>query len=271
MPRTRTASPPPRVDPERALRIALRLARAAGRAALKHFCKAGLRIERKPDDSPVSAADKAADAVLRRGLRRAFPGHAVVSEESPPDRGDGRHVWILDPVDGTLQFIRGLPHWSVLAALEIDGEVEVGVMDFPALRSTLWARRGGGAFENGKPVRVSGRTWDEAWVLHGQAGRFFRSRAARALRALSDSAWVCSGGFQVPIWAALARGQIEGFCEIGAEVWDRAAPSVIIEEAGGVFTNLQGRRTHRGPGAIVATPGVHRRMLLALRGGSKRP
>lgn len=269
--RSTPTAAPARVDLDHALDVALRVTREAGRIALRHFRDPALAIERKGDDSPVSAADRAADAAIRRGLARAFPGHGIVTEEGAPIAGDGRHAWIVDPVDGTLSFIRGAPLWSVLVGLEIDGRVELGVMALPALRTTLWAARGRGAWENGRRLHVSERRWRDAWIVHGQSARFFRTGKGRAFRDLGRSAWVFTGSFHSPVWAAVARGQIEGFCEIGAEVWDRAAPSVIVEEAGGVFTNLRGERTHRGPGAIAAAPAAHRRILAALRPRSPRP
>ncbi len=259
------SSRPGKVDTARALEVALRVARAAGRAALARFRDPGLRISTKPDDSPVSEADEAADAVVRRMLRRAFPTHAIVTEENEPVAGDGRHAWIVDPVDGTMSFVRGMTSWCVLVALEIDGVVEVGVMHAPALRCTRWARRGHGAFENGRRIRVSRRDWADAWVLHGQMARFASVGRARGLRAIGDRCHVLSGGFSTLVYAGVACGDVEGFVETGSEVWDRAAPSVIIREAGGRFANLHGEETHRGPGVICSNGLLQRGLVAALR------
>ena len=152
---------------DRFLPVALRAAHAAGRAALRHFRDPRLRIRLKGDGSPVSEADLASDAALLGEISRAFPRHGVLSEESGRSEGDGRHLWIADPVDGTKSFVRGLPYWTVLLALEVDGRLEASVVHAPALGLTFWARRGAGAFENGRRLRVSRRGISEAWALHG--------------------------------------------------------------------------------------------------------
>ena len=254
------------ISPATLLPVALRAARAAGREAMRRFRWKSLRVKTKGDGSPVSEADRAADAALRRVLRRAFPTHGILSEEDGTLPGDGRHLWIADPIDGTQSFIRGIPYWAVLLALEVDGRLEVGVIHAPATRTTLWARRGHGAFENGKRLRVSRRLLEGAWITHGWTGDFFRHRLEKGLSRLSGRAKLVTGAFDALAYAAVARGQVEAFVEApGPKVWDHAAPRLIVEEAGGRFTNLEGEPSHRGPGSIASNGRIHAMVAGAFR------
>ncbi len=249
-----------------ALSVALRAARAAGREAMRRFRRKGLRVETKADCTPVSEADQAADRAIRRILGRAFPSHGLLTEESGLRKGDDRHLWIADPIDGTQSFIRGVPYWAVLLALEVDGRLEVSVIHAPAQGTTLWARRGKGAFENGKRLRVSPRPLKTAWITHGWTGDFFNHRIERGLGRLADRARLVTGAFDALAYAAVARGQVEAFVEApGPKVWDHAAPRLIVEEAGGRFTNLKGEPTHRGPGSIASNGRIHSALVRAFR------
>jgi histidinol-phosphatase len=233
---------------------------------MRRFRRKGLRVETKEDGSPVSEADLAADRAIRAILGRAFPAHGLLTEESGLSRGDGRHLWIADPVDGTQSFIRGLPCWAVLLALEVDGRLEVSVIHAPAQGTTLWARRGKGAFENGQPLRVSGRPLKAAWITHGWTGDFFSHRLEKGLARLAGRAKLVTGAFDALAFAAVARGQVEAFIEgPGPKVWDHAAPRLIVEEAGGRFTNLAGTPGHRGPGSIASNGRIHAALAGAFR------
>ena len=254
------------MNPTLALQTALRAARLAGKAALKHFGDPRLKVQRKDDGSPVSAADKAADAVLRREIRRAFPRHGMLSEESGFDPGDGLHRWIADPVDGTRAFVRGIPSWTVLLTLEVEGGLWVAGAHALALPNSLWAERGRGAFENGRRLRVSRRAWKDSWVTHGPLTVFAEGGAAKGLLRLERRAAFLAGSVDAMGYASVARGEVEAFVEgPGPEVWDLAAPRLIVEEAGGRFTNLRGEATHLGPGAIASNRGLHTGILQAFR------
>lgn len=248
------------------LPIALRATRAAGLEAMRRFRRKGLKVETKSDGSPVSEADLAADRAIRSILGRAFPAHGLLTEESGLSKGDGRHLWIADPIDGTQSFIRGVPTWAVLLALEVDGRLEVSVIHAPAQGTTLWACRGKGAFENGRRLRVSRRPLKEAWITHGWTGEFFSHRLEQGLARLTDRAKLVTGACDAPAYAAVARGQVEAFIEApGPKVWDHAAPRLIVEEAGGRFTNLAGTPSHRGPGSIASNALVYPALASAFR------
>ena len=255
-----------RPSPDRILNVALHAARLAGKAALRHFRDPRLKVRRKGDGSPVSIADQAADAILHREIRRAFPGHGILTEESGLAPGDGRHLWIADPVDGTQQFVRGFPYWTVLLALEIDGTLEVGVIHAPVQGLTTWARRGHGAFENGRRIRVSRRPWKEAWIAHGWTADFFAHGLQGGLGRVARRARMVTGASDALAYAAVAKGQIEAFVEApGPKVWDHAAPRLIVEEAGGRFSNLAGKPTHRGSGSIASNGILHPALVSAFK------
>lgn len=240
------------------LAVALRAVRTAGREAMRHFRRARLKVKTKADGSPVSEADLASDRAIRTILGKAFPAHGLLTEESGLSKGDGRHLWIADPIDGTQSFIRGVPCWTVLLALEVDGRLEVSVIYAPAQGTTLWARRGKGAFENGKRLRVSRRPLTKAWITHGWTGDFFSHRMEKGLARLTGRARLVTGNCDALAYAAVARGQVEAFIEApGPKAWDHAAPRLIVEEAGGRFTDLAGTPSHRGPGSIASNGRIH--------------
>lgn len=250
---------------DRVLQVALRAARAAGRVALARFRRARLKVDTKKDGTPVSEADRAADRALRREILRAFPTHGILSEESEQTKGDGRHLWIVDPIDGTAQFLRGFPYWAVLVALEVEGRLETGVIHAPAQGVTYWARRGKGAYANGRRLRVSRRSWRQAWMVHGWLTEIESQGLFPGLGRLCRKAWLVTGASDALGYAAVAEGRTEAFVEAaGPAVWDLAAPRIIVEEAGGRFTNLKGEPSHRGPGAVASNGSLHAGILSAL-------
>lgn len=232
--------------------FALDLAVAAGRITLGYF-QSGLDVDLKADGSPVTRADREAEQYLRRRLAERFPADGVVGEEYGVERPDAPRRWILDPIDGTKSFARGVPLYGVMLALEVEGVAEVGVIHFPALNETVWATRGDACWWNGRRARVS--TVDSlarAVVLssdmfgmekagHGDAFRRVARRCAYA-RTWGD----CYGH------ALVATGRAEAIFDPKLALWDAAPLLPIIEMAGGSFTTLDGRATHQG-GDGVAT------------------
>jgi histidinol-phosphatase len=204
------------------LAFALSLADDADAISLARFRAADLHVETKPDLTPVSEADRAVETALRERLARERPGEAVLGEE---EGGDDRSGWILDPIDGTRNYTRGIPIWATLIAFED----RVAVVSAPALRRRWWAVRGEGAFVDGKRLRVSAIDRVEAATLLYALDRPLPTRAWDAwhLRGLGD------------FWAHMLVA--EGAAEVaidapGLAIWDRAAIAVIVEEAGGRFT-----------------------------------
>lgn len=256
------------MDPD--LTVALALADLADAVTLPRFGAADVVVETKPDLTPVTEIDRAAERAVREHLGRVRPGDVVLGEEygeGGGEGGDGSRRWVVDPLDGTKNFVRGLPVWATLIALERDGALEVGVVSAPALHRRWWAARGAGAFVDGRPIRVSGvdrieaaamsysdiTTFDEAGVTEGFLALARRAWRTRALGDFWSHVLVAEGVFDVAV-------------EPGPAYWDLAALQVIVTEAGGRFTDLEGAPRADG-GAGVATNGLlHEEVLAMLRG-----
>lgn len=254
------------IDLERALDAARRAVTAAARASLPYF-RRGVAVETKPDRTPVTAADRAAESAILEVIRGAFPDHDVLAEESGAHGRGGPARWVVDPLDGTRGFARGGAHWGPLVALERAGEVLVGAMALPALGETYWAARGMGAWRDGERLRVSGTAdWREATVSLGEVGRLLdppHGPAVADLARAAASARAC-GDLASP--AMLLDGRADAWLEYGVKVWDVAPLAVLVEEAGGRFTDFAGRASIES-GSVVATNGrLHAHVLAALAG-----
>jgi histidinol-phosphatase len=247
------------------LAFALELADLADAITTERFQADDLAVETKPDLSPVTEADRAVEQVLRKRIGEERPGHSVVGEEFGADQ-PGTARWILDPIDGTKNYVRGLPVWASLIALERDGRVEVGVASAPALQRRWWAARGQGSFVNGRRIHVSGiadlgdavlsYASLTSWEQHGMGEEFL---------ALARACWRTRGFGDFWSHMLVAEGAADVAVEPEVELWDLAAPQVIVEEAGGRFTNLGGIPTPAG-GSVVSSNGLlHDRVLATLR------
>ncbi len=235
---------------DRYLDVALEAAFVAGQATLAHF-RTGVAVETKDDATPVTLADRAAEAIVRERLGRAFPGHGIVGEEGGAERAEASHVWWVDPIDGTKAFVRGVPLYAVLIGLEVDGRVEVGVAHFPALGETVYAASGRGTRLNGRPVRVRDTTeLADAYVAftdagsferHGRGGAWARLRAATAYQA----GWSDAYGH-----ALVASGRLELMLDPVMNPWDAGPFPVLLREAGGRFGDWSGRETIHGGEAL---------------------
>ena len=259
----------PAIDLDLAMETARRAAEAGGDAALRHF-RAGVRIELKPDRTPVTVADREAEAAIVEVIRGRFPGHAILGEESGAHAGSGAR-WIVDPVDGTRGFTRGGTFWGPLVALEVGGEVVAGAMGMPALGERYWAARGHGAWRQvgtGAPerLRVSGvAAWEEATLSLGELKFLLEPGRREAVNRLTVTAAQARGYGDLAGCAMVLTGRAEAFLEAGVQVWDIAPLKILVEEAGGRFTDLDGNATHLA-GACVASNGlVHEQVLAALR------
>ena len=259
-----------RTDLAAELAFALELADLADAVSLRHFRQASLKVETKADRSPVTEADREVEQVLRARIAYARPGHKVVGEEfgqgEGQNSGPGAPRWILDPIDGTRKFVRGMSAWATLIALEDDGEMRVGVASAPALGRRWWAARGLGAFGDGQPIHVSRvPTLAESHVTHGALEGWVRAGFAQQLGALATQSWGTSAYGDFWIHMLVAEGAAEAAVEIEAKIWDLAALKVIVEEAGGRFTDLHGADT-AAAGTGVSTNGlVHDAVLTLLK------
>jgi histidinol-phosphatase len=262
------------------LELALELCDDADAIALSHF-RRDLRIETKPDRSFVTEADQAIEAAIRRRLEAAHPDHGLVGEEYGEDRGSARLRWYIDPIDATHNFMRGIPIFGTLLALEEAGEIVLGAMSAPALGSRWLAWRGGGAWAvdrlsggvhelaSARPLHVSGiGQLEDAQLLYSPPGESDTAAWAPGLEATLRSVWRSRGFGDFWSYALVAEGAAEGMVEEGMHSWDVAPAMVIVEEAGGRLTDLDGNRTIHGRGALASNGGLHDTLLHSLR---KRP
>ncbi len=245
------------------LTLALALADLADAATMPRFRAADLRVDHKADASEVTEADRGAEAAMRAHLARARPGHAVLGEEEgllgPPD---ATHRWVIDPIDGTSNFVKGIPVWATLIALQVDGEVVVGVASAPALGRRWWAARGRGAFADGSPIAVS-EVDDLADVHLGHAGvgTWFEHGRGEAFVDLTKQVWRGRGLGDFWMHCLVAEGAFDAACEPIVSLWDVAAIQVIVEEAGGRFTDLAGNATPDGGSAVSTNGRLHAKVL----------
>jgi histidinol-phosphatase len=256
-----------RIDPAAELAFALELADLADGISLGYFRRASLVVESKADRSPVSEADREVEQMLRQKIEVQRPGHAVVGEEFGQGQSSGTAGprWILDPIDGTRKFVRGMPSFATLIALEHEGEMIVGVASAPALGRRWWAARGLGAFADGQPIHVSRvPTIAEAHVSHGQLEGWVRAGRLPQLANLAVQSWGTSGYGDFWIHMLVAEGAAEAAVEIEAAVWDLAALKVIVEEAGGRLTDLTGADTASGGNGVSSNGLVHDAVLTLL-------
>jgi histidinol-phosphatase len=252
------------------LALALELAEIADQITMGRFGAADLKVDTKPDLTPVTEADRAVELALRERIAAACPGDAVIGEEFGAGDGGstaaGSRRWILDPIDGTKSYVRGIPTWSTLIALAVDGDETVGVISMPALGRRWWASRGGGAFADGRAIRVSAiasladaqLAWSgiEDWDAIGRLDDIV---------ALGRACWRSRGVGDAWQYALLAEGAVEIALDPVVEVWDLAAVKLIVEEAGGRFTDFGGvSRVDGGDG--VATNGLVHEAVLSFIG-----
>mgnify|MGYP000870267862 FL=1 len=253
---------PQPADPE-LLDAAVRFLRQAGELTLQHFRNPELAIDRKGDGTPVTVADRGAERLLRELIGAAYPDDGILGEEEPETPGTSGRRWIIDPIDGTKAFTHGVPLYTNLLAIEDADGIAIGVINVPALGETVYAGRGLGCFDNGAPCSVNDREgihdayltssglspWDDACLL--------RAKAAR----LNLRTWGDGYGYVL-----VATGRVEAMFDPKAELYDLAPMPVILEEAGGRFTDLAGV-VDPGGGSGLATNGrIHDELLGILRG-----
>lgn len=232
------------------------MAQEAGALALD-FQRRGVTAEAKSDESPVTAADRACEKLIVDFIRREFPDDGVLGEEGANRESRSGRKWIIDPIDGTRDFVRGIPLWAVLIGLEQNGEVVAGAAHSPRQGLLLWASRGGGAFANGGRIGVS-KQCDPGQAVLSFNGFNKIGVDAFAPRLLSwvQKFWaVRSLGGAVDAML-LAQGQADVWIEPNAQPWDLAPLKLLVEEAGGKFASFAGENTIYGGNAFACVPGL---------------
>ncbi len=258
---------------EQDLALALELLDMADSITLARFRAEDLRVDTKPDLTPVTEADRAVEQAIRERLAAARPHDAVVGEELGASPEDSERRWIIDPIDGTKGYVRGVPVWATLLALEQQGEMVVGAVSAPALHRRWWAARGHGAFtrdgltDGPRRLRVSGVTiLEDAQLSYGGLAEWNKLGQLEKLLDLAGRCWRTRAFGDLWSYMLVAEGAADiGGLEHSVKLWDLAAPMLIVEEAGGKFTDLHGVRRPDG-GSGMATNGLLHDAALAVVG-----
>jgi histidinol-phosphatase len=248
----------------------IELADLADSISMPHYEAQDFVVETKPDRSEVTIADRGVEDALMVAISQRFPTHQVLGEEfgvrgGSPESG---YRWIIDPIDGTSNYTRHVPIWATLIALEHDGVLVGAMVSSPALSRRWWALRGSGAYADGRPIRVSAVTDVEHAFVSFSDGHWtdvaMRARLATLVGACNRQR--CIGDF----WQHMlvAEGAIDLAIEPIVSLWDLAAIQLIVEEAGGVFTDISGAARADGGSAVSTNGLLHPAVLSALRGAS---
>jgi histidinol-phosphatase len=250
------------MDLDRALEVAREAAEAAAVVIRNHY-RRGLAVETKPDETPVTVADREAETAIKRVLKHAFPEHAYYGEEFGRE-GDSDFLWLIDPIDGTKAFVREYPMFSTQIALMHRGELVLGVSNAPEFRETGWARKGGGAFLNGERIQVAATdTFDAgAAISIGNVKTLTRDARWDVLGDLIRRTGRIRGYGDFLHYHLLARGCIDLVVESDVNILDVAGLAVIVREAGGAFTDLEGGElTLETHSVLAGTRALHARAL----------
>jgi histidinol phosphatase-like enzyme (inositol monophosphatase family) len=237
----------------------------AGKVTLEYF-QTPVETDRKADQTPVTIADRRAEELLRDAISRRFPDYGILGEEFGELPSTGcRYRWVVDPIDGTASFIRGVPLYGVMVALEEDGVPVLGVVNLPALGELVAAARGEGCYWNSRRARVS-------TVSRLQEATVLTTDVDSMARYGRDRAWarVCAASRMQRTWGdcyghvLVATGRAEVMLDPIMSPWDCAALLPILEEAGGTFTDWAGRRTHMAPEAVSTNSALFRELMEVL-------
>jgi histidinol-phosphatase len=243
---------------------AIEAATEAGQLALRYF-DTQLEVEWKADQSPVTIADREAEALIRDRLQRYFPGDAFLGEEQGDTPGTTGYRWIVDPIDGTKNFVRGIPFWGALLGLEYRGEMIAGVAYMPTLRQTFRALRGDGAYRDERRIRVSDvATLETSHVVYSSITWFVRAGRERQFVDLLCRTARQRGYGDFYGFVLVAQGSADVMLEHGVHPWDIAAVQPIVEEAGGRFTNWSNQHDIFAPDVLASNGRLHDAALAAL-------
>jgi histidinol-phosphatase len=240
----------------RDLEFALRLADAADALTLPRFRAVDLRVETKADQTPVTDADRSVERALRTLVEAERPGDGVLGEEEGGDDGGGAR-WVLDPIDGTRNFARGIPVWATLIALERGGAVVCGVVSAPALGCRWWAARGEGARRDGEPIHVS--------AVDALADAAVSCTHARDLAAVESHVWHARGFGDFWQHVLVAEGALDAAVDARLARWDYAAVAVVVAEAGGRASSLDGEPPRPDEQLVSSNGLLHEELLGLLR------
>lgn len=239
----------------------------AGRATLEHF-QTEIAIERKADQTPVTVADREAERLIRARIEHAFPEHAIVGEEfGTSGSDDALRRWFIDPIDGTKAFVAGIPSYSVLIGLEIDGRIDVGAAYFPGLDELVVAATGEGCWWNGTPAQVSAKpSLAEGILTFTDVNTFAEFGRANEWKRLTKRAYHRVGWGDAYGHCLVATGRAEVMLDPVMTAWDAGPLPVILREAGGYFGDWQGNETIHADEGLSTTQTLLPEVLSVIRG-----
>jgi len=241
--------------------LAVTVAKEAGQLALRYFDSV-LTVEWKKDRSPVTVADREAEDLLRKRILGTFPSDGVLGEEFGDTPGTSGFRWIVDPIDGTRNYVRGIPLWGTLIGLEYREEQIVGVADMPALGQTFHALRGEGAFRDDRPIHVSKVSeLSKAVMFYSSLSWFIKAGRQEVFLELVNRVQRQRGFGDCYGFLLVAQGSGELMVEHGVHVWDVAAIKPIVEEAGGRFSDWDGQPTIYLPDVLASNGTLHNEVL----------
>ena len=245
---------------------ALQAADQAGQFALQYFDR-DIAIEWKADDSPVTMADRGSEELIRTALLGKFPGDGFLGEEFGATLGTSGYRWIIDPIDGTRSFIRGIPIWACMIGLEFKGELIAGIVALPAMKQVYRALRGDGAYRDERRIRVSDiATLEKSHVYYSSISWFTRVGADKQFLKLVSLTERQRGFGDFYGFMMVAQGSGEIMVEHGVHAWDLAAIAPIIEEAGGRLTAWDGKLDIEKPDVLATNGLMHEAALKIMRG-----
>ena len=245
------------------LSVALEAARNAEEVITSYYNGDAMNVQLKADETPVTRADTEAERVIRETIKAAFPEHGFLGEEFGTERGSSPYLWIIDPIDGTKNYIRKIPIFATQIALMQDERLILGVSNAPLLNELLYAAAGSGAFLNDEPITVSdiGKPSD-AMICHGGLKWFTPKGALPGMCELINDTARSRGFGDFYMYHLLASARADVVVEAAISIWDIAALSVIVREAGGKVTDMQGRAITKDTVSMVATNGrLHETVL----------
>jgi myo-inositol-1(or 4)-monophosphatase len=260
------------------INVMVKAAQKAAKGLVRDFGEVEqLQVSEKGPGDFVSTADLKAEDAIRYELTKARPGYGLMMEESAAEAGrDGQHRWIVDPLDGTTNFLHGIPHFAVSIGLEKDGEIVAGVIHNPVTDELFWAEKGAGAYLNDRRIRVSGRRDLAASVIgtgipfigHGDHPAYLRQLEA----VMAQVAGIRRMGAAALDLAYVAAGRFDGYFEPGLKPWDIAAGILLVREAGGYVTEIEGGRNMLTSGSVLAANDrLHLSLGSLLRGKATPP
>jgi histidinol-phosphatase len=248
------------------LSVALKAVKEAEKVILKYYSNE-IRYTLKPDQSPVTLADQQSEKAIIKIIKSHFPEHDFIGEESAHDIKDNKFHWIIDPIDGTKNYLHKIPLFATLLALMKDGEIILGVTNAPAIKELLYAQKGQGAFFNNSKIFTSKiKELNKSYFAYGNLREFEKHNTIPKVLKVAHNVQGCRGFGDFYNYHLLARGAVDIVIEQDCKIWDIAAPSIIIKETGGIFTDINGKEVDLDTNSALATNKyLHSKVLSLLK------